>query len=354
MSNLLPILVIIGFGLVLSLLIRRGVFSQKRADLVALAHQGTAEESDIAAQILRTMRSRNLAAMGMAILGGTLALLLNQAFPKANGIHLVLIPVSAWVLVVLLFIFWPIPHDLHAAHENNDSRVSADLTPRSTRMFGPVWAVLAPAALLTASLVGLVIAGLASSPDERGRYRELPFHALGGAQVDANMMVTESLAIEGTTGPFPGWYYGVPLMALLVLGALLALWALNINARRPSIRSVALQEFDHAVRTHNGYILSTGFTAALCFQLLPPVLMAAGAIYNSGYNAIYLVGETYAGDNLPQMATDPWHLALALCLAGLCLLLLIVGVLLLGQLAGWIGASVKAAETKAQKKGTAA
>ncbi|HAY42793.1 MAG TPA: hypothetical protein DCY59_04250 [Micrococcaceae bacterium] len=353
MSNLLPILVIIGFGLVLSLLIRRGVFAQKRADLVALARQGTAEESDIAAQILRTMRSRNLAAMGMAILGGALALFLNQAFPKANGIHLVLLPVGAWVLVVLLLIFWPIPHDLRVANENNDSRVSADLTPRSTRMFGPVWAVLAPTALLVASLAGLVISGIASSPDERGRYRELPFQALSGAQVDANMTVTESLAIEGTTGPFPGWYYGVPLMTLLVIGALLTLWALNINVRRPSLRSASLQEFDRAVRTHNGYILSTGFTAALCFQLLPPVLMAAGAIYNSGYNAVYVVGETYAGENAPQMATDPWHLALALCLAALGILALIIGVLLLGQLAGWIGASVKAAETKVRQEGSA-
>jgi hypothetical protein len=118
MSNLVPILAIFGFGLVLSLLIRRGVFAQKRADLVALAHRGTREETEIASKILRTMRSRNLAAMGMAILGGALALFLNQTFPKANGIHLVLLPVSAWVLVVLLLICWPIPHDLLAANEN--------------------------------------------------------------------------------------------------------------------------------------------------------------------------------------------------------------------------------------------
>ena len=208
------------------------------------------------------MRSRNLAAMGMAILGGALALFLNQAFPKANGIHLVLLPVGAWVLVVLLLIFWPIPHDLRVANENNDSRVSADLTPRSTRMFGPVWAVLAPTALLVASLAGLVISGISSSPDERGRYRELPFQALSGAQVDANMTVTESLAIEGTTGPFPGWYYGVPLMTLLVIGALLTLWALNINVRRLSSQRL-LQEckFDraaHAQRLHPKHRLYCG------------------------------------------------------------------------------------------------
>ena len=81
--------------------------------------------------------------------------------------------------------------------------------------------------------------------------------------------------------------------------------------------------------------------------------MAAGAIYNSGYNAVYVVGETYAGENAPQMATDPWHLALALCLAALGILALIIGVLLLGQLVGWIGASVKAAETKVRQEGSA-
>ena len=265
MSNLLPILVIIGFGLVLSLLIRRGVFAQKRADLVALARQGTAEESDIAAQILRTMRSRNLAAMGMAILGGALALFLNQAFPKANGIHLVLLPVGAWVLVVLLLIFWPIPHDLRVANENNDSRVSADLTPRSTRMFGPVWAVLAPTALLVASLAGTgdirhCIVARRTWTLSRTAFSSAQRRA-GGCEYDGHRIFSNRrnepaisrMVLRSSADDLAGYWCSAHVVGTEYQ---------RFGAR---FGSASLQEFDRAVRTHNGYILSTGFTAALSF-----------------------------------------------------------------------------------------
>lgn len=351
MSNVLPVLVILGFGLGVSLLIRRGVLSQRRANLAALAHAGTASESAIAMRVLRTMRNRNLAVMAAVIFGAILALFANQAFPTAHGLALVLMPVSTWILVLVVLLLWPIPHEFKAGEESVGSAVSAELIPRSNRMFGPVWAVLAPAVLISTSVLGLLIAGFMSSADENGQFRMLPYHAQRGAQIGADQQIIKSLTAEGLTGPFPGWYYGAPLIALLLLSALLTLWALNGNVRRPSLRSVALQDFDKAVRTHYGHFLSTGFTAMLCFQLIPPLIMAAGAIYNAGQNAVYMVGATMEDANVAQLSTEWSHLVIALALAALALLLLILSVILLGQLVGWIGVSVKAAEIKTSQAG---
>ncbi|PQZ98168.1 hypothetical protein CQ017_11150 [Arthrobacter sp. MYb224] len=344
MSNVLPFLVLIGFGLALTLLIRRGVLSQRRADLVNLAHRGAAAEAGIAGKVLRAVRARNMAALIVALLAGTWAIYLNQAFPKANGLQLVAAPAGIWILVAIVFIIFPIPHDFASAEEGNGARVSADLTPRSTGMFGPAWGIIVPGVMLGATLIGLLVAGLASSTDERGRYRMLPYASANGASLDENMMVTEVSLGDGATGPFPGWYYGIPLLVFLVLGALLTLWALNRNARRPSLRSPALQGFDNAVRTHNAYVLSTGFSAMLCFQLLPLLAMAASAIYNAGYTLNFVVGETYTRGALPEGSTDLWNAALALSLAGLGLLVLVVGAILLGQLAGWIATIFKATD----------
>ncbi|WP_404289801.1 hypothetical protein [Glutamicibacter arilaitensis] len=346
MSNLLPILALLGFGFALTLLIRRGVLSQRRADLVQLAHRGTVAEAGIAAKVLRTVRVRNLAALTVAVLAGTSAIYLYQAFPRANGLQLVAAPIGVWILVVIVFVLCPIPYDLTSAEEAEGARVSADLTPRSTGMFGPAWGIIVPGVMLAATIIGLLAAGIASSPDEQGRYRMLHFVSASGARLDENMKVTQALSGEGLTGPFPGWYYGIPLLVLLVLAAFLTLWALNINARRPSLRSTSLQGFDNAVRTHNAYVLSTGFSAMLCVQLLPLLVMAATAIYNAGYTEIFVVGEIYANGALPETSTDPWHAALALTLAGLGLLLLVVGVMLLGQLAGWIAPTFRAMDEK--------
>lgn len=350
MSNLLPILVLIACGIALTLLLRRGVLTQRRGNLIELAHQGTVQESGIASEVLRKMRSRNLSALAVALAGGVLALYLNDAFPQASGLPLVVVPAGAWVLVALVFVCWPIPYEFQRAHEAPGSRISADLTPRSTRMFGPVWGIVVPGVLLAATILGLIIAGLASSPDERGLFRMLPYSSSSGAQLDENLTVTAATLGEGSTGPFPGWYYGVPLLFLLILGAVLTLWALNINVRRPALRSPALREFDNTVRMHNGYLLSTGFTSVLCFQLLPPIMMASLAIYNAGYKTIFTVGENYADGNFPEAVTDPWNAALSFTMGALGVLLLLAGVVLLGQLAGWIGASVKAADAKVEKK----
>ena len=355
MLNLLPILLLLGFCIAVLMLVRRRVLSQRRDDLAALAAGSSAADAVIARKVLRTLRSRNLAALAAAAIGAAGAIFFTEAFPRLYGLLMVAAPATMAVLAAAVYAFWRIPHEFPTADPSPSGRISADLTPRSTGMFGPAWGIVLPGVLLVGMLGGLLVAGMFSGPDEKGLYRNLPHVSMNGAQLDENLAVTQIHMTEGSAGPFPGWYYGVPVMALLVLAGILTLWALNINARRPRLRSAGLQGFDRAVRTHNGYVLSTGLSALLCFQALPLVMLAASSIVSAGYNSMYEIGKVYGdGDGvLPDTVLDPAHAALAISLAGVGLLLGIIGVILLANLVVWIGATIKPIGRKIPESATA-
>lgn len=90
--------------------------------------------------------------------------------------------------------------------------------------FGPRTGVIAACVALAALLVTTVSAGLASSPDDRGRYIWLV------------IPVPNEAAIDPIRQWFYGWAYGVPvLICLALLGA--ATWTvLHYNASRPYLR----------------------------------------------------------------------------------------------------------------------
>lgn len=341
MQNLLSMLLLFGFCIAVLMLVRRRVLSQRRDNLAALAVGASAADAVIGMKVLRTLRSRNLAVLAAAAIGAAGAIFFTQGFPRLYGLPLVAAPAIMAVLAAAVYAFWRIPHEFPAADPSPSGRISADLTPRSTGMFGPAWGIALPGVLLIGTIGGLIVAGMFSSPDEKGLYRDLPYVSTNGAQLDENSVVTQIHMSEGASGPFPGWYYGVPVMALLVLAGILTLWALNVNARRPRLRSSGLQGFDNAVRTHNGYVLSTGLSALLCFQTLPLVLLAASSIVNSGYRTTYAIGQVYDDTAVPDSVLDPAHAALAMSLAGVGLLLGVTGIVLLANLVGWIGATMK-------------
>lgn len=77
--------------------------------------------------------------------------------------------------------------------------------------------------LLFASTLGaaalVLLAGAFSSPDEFGRYRQLSMSTAGG---------------HSSAGPYPGWFYGLPALALTLLLLASALLALRRIARAPA------------------------------------------------------------------------------------------------------------------------
>ncbi|WP_411732324.1 hypothetical protein [Paeniglutamicibacter sp.] len=341
MFNGIALLILLGFGVGIVMLVRRSILTQHRSDLLSLAAAGNDNERANAFRVLRSLRARTIAGMAAMVSGGAVALVLQQEFTAAAGLPLAVAPAGMWALSAAVFACWRLPHEFTGPSTESSLQVSAELTPRSTGTFGPAWGIVLPAVLLGASALGLVVAGFLSGTDEQGRFRNLPYVSAGGAELDTNMVVTHIQLGVGTAGPFPGWYYGLPVLALLLLGAGLNLWALKTNARRPRMRDLRLLAFDDAVRTNVGYVVSTGFSAMLCFQIAPMMLAAAVAIRSSGMNPGYVVGQVLDQDTIPTMTLDPVLGFLALAIAVVALLLLVIGTVLLVRLLGWMGTTVR-------------
>lgn len=338
MVNLFALLLLIGFAVGIVLLVRRSIFAPRRPDLKALATALPGAERDHAVAVLRVLRARNLAVLAALLAGAVVAVALGKLFPFSAGLPLAVAPAGMWVLAGLVFACWPLPHDFAGDAPQAVQKPVADLAPRSSSMFGPSWGIALPAVLLGAIVTGLVVTGLLSGPDERGRFRNLPYVSTGGAELDGNMVVIAIQVGQGSAGPFPGWYYGIPILALLLLGAGLGLWALNSNARRPRMRGENLRGFDDAVRTHVGYVISTGFSAMLCFQAAPMMLASAVAFKSAGSSPGYVVGQVYDDAAVGRTTTEPVMAALSISLAVVALLLLVLGAILLLRLLGWLGA----------------
>lgn len=349
MLNLLPSVLLLGLCLAVLIVVRRGVLSLRRSDLAVAAAQGSAADAVVARKLLRALRARNLAAIGVAGLGAAVAILLHSLYPRVHGLSLVSAPAAMAVLVAALYALWPIPSEFKGSNPPALESISANLTPRSTGMFGPAWGVAVPGVLSGALISGLVVAGIFSGPDETGQYRNLPHVSWGGAVLDENMVVTRLELTEGSAGPFPGWYYGIPVIALLVLAGVFMLWALNSNARRATLRSPGLQDLDHAVRNHLGYILSTGISMLLCFQAVPLLGMASSSIYSAGVGSSYEVGMVVGDGPGPVLDVDPAHAAFSITLAIAALLLAITGAALLVKLTGWVGSTLWPVGWKARK-----
>ncbi|MDO5743229.1 MAG: hypothetical protein Q4P23_02085 [Micrococcaceae bacterium] len=341
MVNAAVLVVLIGFVVALVTLVRRGVLTQRRVDLVSFARAGGATEQDNAYEVLRSLRARNLAAVAAVVTGGCAAVALQSKFPDTAGLALALAPAGIWVLAASIFAFWRLPHEFTVSSTDSFEQSTAELVPRTVSRFGPAWGIMLPAALLATTLLGLVAAGLASGADAQGRYRNLPYVSSGGAELDSTMVVTGLQLGEGSVGPFPGWYYGMPVMALLLVGTVLGLLALSSNARRPRLRGVDLHGFDDAVRTNVGYVISTGFSAMLCFQAAPMMLIAASAINSSGTHPVYTIGEAIDETVVPSLGIDPVAGALSMGISVAAILLLIIGTTLLVRLPGWMGSALK-------------
>ncbi|MDO5751540.1 hypothetical protein [Arthrobacter sp.] len=100
--------------------------------------------------------------------------------------------------------------------------------PHKARTIASRWPFALPIVVLLAYAALIVAAGLTSSPDELGRHRVLRL-----VNADGSSAAT----------PYPGWFYGVPLLVVAVLltgSALLAYIRISRNASLPNPAMAAL------------------------------------------------------------------------------------------------------------------
>ncbi len=341
MVNGFALLVFLGFAVGLLVLVRRTIFTQHRSDLRMLGAVADRQERSVAHKVLRVLRARNIVVLVALVVGGVLAWNLHEQFPSAAGLPLAVAPAGMWGLASAVLAWWPLPYEFADSGSVGSSVASADLTPRSTATFGPRWGIIVPTVLLAATTVGLLVAGILSGTDEKGRFRNLPYISANGAELDNNMVVTHIQLGHGSVGPFPGWYYGLPVLGLLLVGAGLSLWALYSNARRPRLRATKLLAFDDAVRTNVGFVISTGFSAMLCLQAAPLMLFAASALFSSGQSTAYEVGQVAEAATIPDTVLDPVLGTLAVVIAVVALMLLVIGTILLVRWLGWMTTTLR-------------
>jgi hypothetical protein len=176
----------------------------------------------------------------------------------------------------------------------------APLTPRTVRTVAPVglrrltWVWAGGLAMM------LVACGLASG---NGRDIERVWDA----------------ASSGAAGPFPGWFYGGPLLVATAVVVVATEVALLLVARRPAVADTAPAD-DLALRTVSARRVLRGAQLVLAWTLAGVLLVAGTALRSVGTIEVDGVGRTSVG--LVAGGTALLLLGLAVAVAGPLMMLL--------------------------------
>lgn len=111
----------------------------------------------------------------------------------------------------------------------------AELRVRGLSSLGPGWLYAVPGAAAAVMMLTVVFFGASSSPDERGLYRAV---TISGGNLGAS------------AGPYPGWFYGLPALAMALALLVATIVALARLARQPLGGTAALRDEVH--RWRNG------------------------------------------------------------------------------------------------------
>ncbi|TFD49857.1 hypothetical protein E3T55_10535 [Cryobacterium frigoriphilum] len=180
---------------------------------------------------------------------------------------------------------------------------SADLARRRPWSYAPAWALVLPAASGLLLLAAIVAFGVTSSPQEDG--------------LDRSLTLTDS-PYSNTAGPYPGWYYGLPLALLVALITIAAAVALARVAASSRPTDESLRQVDRVMR-----VLATRIIMKLTSGTFVAYL---GGLLLLGSKAMMSASNQW--QNTVYVHIEPWY---TLAPVGLItgLLLLVVGCVLL-------------------------
>jgi len=182
---------------------------------------------------------------------------------------------------------WPRPS---GSHREADlvRRGVADVTPVWPRRLGIVWA---SGALLLLAVFGVVADGPRSLTRAAGNYTE-------------------------AIGPYPGWYYGVP-MGLAIIAIVVATGlVLRLITVRPAVAGVSA-EWDLHLRRRSAAHVTRGVQLVLAITVAGILVAAGWGHLALGNNFLELSPGQYAAEGSPAQH----YLGTALLIAALCALL---------------------------------
>ncbi|NYJ17475.1 hypothetical protein [Nesterenkonia sandarakina] len=194
------------------------------------------------------------------------------------------------------------------------TRTHAELVPRGPGSFARQWVFALPLATAFTLILGLVLAGLHSSTDENGLHRLYQRRELSGWGVEDGQIVDVQYGLS-SSGPFPGWYYGVPVLVGTVLLIIVVYWSLRRIAAAPRPTSPALYDADTALRSRRTVFVMATSSAALAFQVAGLLAIGGTVLRASHLDAVPTTDTLATVDSVP---VEPGHtLALIAILASL-------------------------------------
>ncbi|PSL37857.1 hypothetical protein CLV49_1464 [Labedella gwakjiensis] len=227
-------------------------------------------------------------ATAAAGLVGAAAFAVNEGLPSALGRVALLAPGLASLTALVLVAAFPAV----SIREPGTSR-SADLDRRRPWSYAPRWAVGLPVAAGSLVLGAVIAFGLTSSTQEDGQYRA--FTVVNGDYTS-------------TSSPYPGWFYGVPIAAMVIAIAVVAVVALTRIAGAPRPTDSGLREIDAVMR-----MLATRVVVKLTTGTF---LLYLGVILAVGGNAMSSASGQWTGEAYARI--EPWTtLSLVSILVGL-------------------------------------
>ncbi|MBN9223532.1 MAG: hypothetical protein ABS63_02915 [Microbacterium sp. SCN 70-27] len=186
------------------------------AAIAAGRRQSTSRPSPEYVSLLRAARLRAVAAVVVTIVVFAALVSFGMSTPEAYGLPLLLAAPVAATVALLVYAVIP-PRSVAVAA---DATREASLTPRSVGSYVARPDALVLAGAVVFAVVVFLFTGFTSSADERGLSREITF--------------TEG-AVSSTSGPYAGWYYGVPALAAIIVLLVAGAVALRRVATTPAL-----------------------------------------------------------------------------------------------------------------------
>jgi hypothetical protein len=169
------------------------IFTLRRVWLVR--SDATSLNAEGLRRVASVTRRRVLLALGIGGVAAIACLVLNRILAASYGLP-VLIALACFAIgAVSVIAIVGIPISVPMMNAPRE----VDLASRRPWIFGPGWAYAAPAVSAVAIVVFAVVAGLASSRTQDGTWRGLEIE-IGRSSVGG--------------GPYPGWFYGIPLIVV--------------------------------------------------------------------------------------------------------------------------------------------
>jgi len=242
----LRIVLLVGLGPVLLVGLVLGV--------VALARRPAPAPSEAAEAARR--HAGVVSGLALAVLLGSLVVGAAIAGGSATGLehgrYLGLVPAAAGAAFALVHaigeLTWPRP---------TGTLRRAPLARRTTADVTPAWLRRVTWAVATLAVVALVLCGLVADDDGRGLSRTYPDGAAGA-------------------GPFPGWFYGAPLLVAVVVVLAATEGVLRLVAHRPAVMNAA-PEWDLALRRLSAHRVLRGAQLVLGWTTAGVLLLAGNA-----------------------------------------------------------------------------